>query len=853
MKLDAVEVLLDLWTKPIAIEDAPLNDTAASATVAAATISSVSDEDNRHPPAAMPAWPFAHDSHVFPDAIAMAVSAATEGALECLRALVDRTPHSLWTDAARARVFHATLHDATPRRAANVHGFFVERFANDRHVTAAIETDQPHRTALVVAALHASPRNVEYVLRLGADPTSAVNAEALSLACRSDSYRCAQLLLDARADPSVHAPLAQAAAACTTPDVARLLLRHGAAVNALSPACDEEDDMDFFVPAYMSTSHGRPRQSMMTALCQAVRHGDVPIARILLDHPDIDVHLGEVVNDGLGPAWRASPLAWACFYGYARMVRMLLEHGADVAVGDSNGDALRTAISSRSIETCLILCDHGAIVTEDVLVRCARHAHCSVLRALVARLPDDARRRTCARVLRRVCRVHDEDSTSDVEDEDDEDDDGAPLDRSERHRACCAAAADVLDVLFEGGATDADAPRLHECSCCSLAMACLRHRADVSRGELCALLRTQGHDVDCAAVVDAILTRQPDLLTERVGGPLRAACEHATHTTIDALLHHYRRAGTLARAVRTRDERRRTPLVVLVTENTVMDDDDECTAVVHSLLDAGAEPCAYDAAGRGALSHACSRGRESVASALLERMRPDDAALEVLRRERDGRCVLQHAISAQCAVVVDEIMHLPRVGGLLDDWHRPKRRRPTSRRNAALRVVPAPAILWRPLLHQCVDSAWTEGVDALLLARASPDVTDPATGMTPLMCACVQSTPMEAAMSEIVDLLLHAMAEQRQWRRCSNENEATHRPRAPTAARARVDAAPGECGIDARDDGGRTALYYACAAGKDRIARRLVAAGANATQCAPDGGTPVMQMLATGGASRSGR
>ena len=69
---------------------------------------------------------------------------------------------------------------------------------------------------------------------------------------------------------------------------------------------------------------GRPDWLGRTALHHYAGRGDVPNARLMLDHgADLDA---------LDDEYRGTPLAWAARKGHEAMVRFLLGHGADPAL-----------------------------------------------------------------------------------------------------------------------------------------------------------------------------------------------------------------------------------------------------------------------------------------------------------------------------------------------------------------------------------------------------------------------------------------------------------------------------------------------------------------------------------------
>jgi ankyrin repeat protein len=120
------------------------------------------------------------------------------------------------------------------------------------------------------------------------------------------------------------------------PDVARLLLEHGADVNAQVSGSD---------------SSGR------TPLHVAVESNRAEVVRVLLEHgANVDA------EDSQG----RTPLHAAVGFNRAEVVRVLLEHGANVDAEDSQGRTpLHAAVEFDTAEVVRVLLEHGANVDAE--------------------------------------------------------------------------------------------------------------------------------------------------------------------------------------------------------------------------------------------------------------------------------------------------------------------------------------------------------------------------------------------------------------------------------------------------------------------------------------------------------
>ena len=115
-------------------------------------------------------------------------------------------------------------------------------------------------------------------------------------------------------------------------------------------------------------------------LQKATEHGHIEIVKLLLDH-SADVNAKATVN------WTA--LMAASRGGHAEIVRLLLDHGADVNVKGSRGTALKTASSEGHTEIVRLLLESPVEVNikNDVgntaLMDASRGGHLGIVRLLL--------------------------------------------------------------------------------------------------------------------------------------------------------------------------------------------------------------------------------------------------------------------------------------------------------------------------------------------------------------------------------------------------------------------------------------------------------------------------------------
>ena len=143
-------------------------------------------------------------------------------------------------------------------------------------------------------------------------------------------------------------------------DVTRLLLEHGADINARVE--------DGRTPLHVAAENGRVEVVRVlhehganigaeddegrTPLHLAANYGDVETVHVLLEY---GANIGAKSNQG------RTPLHLAVNHGSAEVVRVLLEHGADVGAEDDEARTpLHLAVNHGSLEVVRVLLEHGA-------------------------------------------------------------------------------------------------------------------------------------------------------------------------------------------------------------------------------------------------------------------------------------------------------------------------------------------------------------------------------------------------------------------------------------------------------------------------------------------------------------
>ena len=209
-------------------------------------------------------------------------------------------------------------------------------------------------TPLWAAGQNGSEVMVRRLLVAGANPNLALLAgeTALMVAARSGAPEVVELLLRRGAEVDARGVRGQTAlmwaVAQHHPAVVTVLLADGADVHARS---------DVWSQMMAVPPHGQPEYNREishggnTALLFAARVGDAASARRL-------IAAGADVADS--DAWGVSATVLAAHTGFADLLELLLEHGADPNAADAGFSALHSAVMRRDMGMVGALLDHGA-------------------------------------------------------------------------------------------------------------------------------------------------------------------------------------------------------------------------------------------------------------------------------------------------------------------------------------------------------------------------------------------------------------------------------------------------------------------------------------------------------------
>ncbi|CAG9861269.1 unnamed protein product [Phyllotreta striolata] len=232
------------------------------------------------------------------------------------------------------------------------------------------QAQAPEKTSLVEACTDGDVGTVRKLLTEGRSvhETSEEGESLLSLACSAGYFELAQVLLAMHANVEDRGmkgectPLMEAASAGHL-DIVRLLVAHGADVNAQSTsgntplmygcAGGHTEVVKFLLEHDANVEDHN--ENGHTPLMEAASAGHVGLAKILLSHgAGINTHSNE---------FKESALTLACYKGHLDMVRFLLEAGADQ---EHKTDEMHTALMEASmdghVEVARLLLDSGAQV-----------------------------------------------------------------------------------------------------------------------------------------------------------------------------------------------------------------------------------------------------------------------------------------------------------------------------------------------------------------------------------------------------------------------------------------------------------------------------------------------------------
>jgi ankyrin repeat protein len=203
--------------------------------------------------------------------------------------------------------------------------------------------DAQGNTPLILASFYASPECVALLIDKGADVNAANKAGATALIRAATSYEKTRLLVAAGANVRVrtalgNTPLILAARRAGNSRTVQLLLEHGA-----------------------DATEGKAGHSPVLA---GAASGDLETVRLLLD-------AGAKADDFPGwtkpsvadpaPSMR-TPLMWASYHNEVRMIRLLLQRGADPNQSTYYGSPLSHACWNDSFEAAELLIARGANV-----------------------------------------------------------------------------------------------------------------------------------------------------------------------------------------------------------------------------------------------------------------------------------------------------------------------------------------------------------------------------------------------------------------------------------------------------------------------------------------------------------
>jgi ankyrin repeat protein len=211
--------------------------------------------------------------------------------------------------------------------------------------------DAEGNTPLILASFYACPECVALLLEKGADANAANQASVTALIRAATSYEKTRLLVDAGAKVRMrtadlgNTPLILAARRAGNSRAVRLLLERGASAT-------ERNNVG------------------ISPMISGAAGGDLETVRILLDagakaddFPESSNDLRATANAGL-----RTPLMWAAYHNDVRMVRLLLEHGADPNQSTYFGSPLSHACWNDAFEAAELLIDRGANVSaRDVI------------------------------------------------------------------------------------------------------------------------------------------------------------------------------------------------------------------------------------------------------------------------------------------------------------------------------------------------------------------------------------------------------------------------------------------------------------------------------------------------------
>jgi ankyrin repeat protein len=204
--------------------------------------------------------------------------------------------------------------------------------------------DAEGNTPLILASFYASPRCVELLLENGAEANAVNDAGVSALIRAATNYEKTRLLVDAGATVRVrtadlgNTPLILAARRAGNSRTVKLLLGRGASATERNYAG---------VSPIISGAASGDLETVQFLLDAGAKADDFPKSN----------DLRAATNAGL-----RTPLMWAAYHNDVRMVRLLLDHGADPNQSTYFGTPLSQACWNDGFETAELLIDRGAQV-----------------------------------------------------------------------------------------------------------------------------------------------------------------------------------------------------------------------------------------------------------------------------------------------------------------------------------------------------------------------------------------------------------------------------------------------------------------------------------------------------------
>jgi len=200
--------------------------------------------------------------------------------------------------------------------------------------------DAAGNTPLILAAGYGDAACLKLLLERGADVNATNHGGAAALMRAAASYDKVRLLVERGANVNARSALGNTALLLA----ARPANSHRAVALLLDRGADAKATNNFGASALMAAAAG----------------GDLKTARLLVQH-GANVNAGVTPDEpGFVFGGGRTPLMWAAFRGDAAMTKLLLAAGADVNAMTMFGTALSHAAWANRTETARLLLQHGA-------------------------------------------------------------------------------------------------------------------------------------------------------------------------------------------------------------------------------------------------------------------------------------------------------------------------------------------------------------------------------------------------------------------------------------------------------------------------------------------------------------